>query len=204
MKIITVPNGQLNANAYFVINESNNKAVIIDCGMDIGALDQVINSNNLQVEGVLLTHWHFDHAYVASELQSRGKKIYVSKNDYEQLKDNTLLSYYFGFDPKPCKADITFSDGDIIDIANMQFKVLETPGHSSGSCCFLIENALFSGDTLFFESIGRSDFKDGNNKKIIVSLNNLLSLTTNYTVYPGHGPKTSIFYERNNNPFYND
>ena len=139
---------------------AENDAVVIDAGDEYDKIIKAAKGKN--IKAVLLTHGHFDHTGAVKELQKDGAKVYVSKNEEYMLSDSySCLSAPFGFPFNEIKADVTFSDGDILDICGIKFKVIMTPGHTTGSTCFLVDDILFSGDTLFYQSIGRTDFPGG-------------------------------------------
>ena len=130
-----------------------------------------------------------------------GAKIYISKIDAPKLLNDGHLGDNFGRKFEPVVADYTFSDGDVLTICGFEFKVFITPGHTDGSACFLLGNALFTGDTLFLESVGRTDFPTGNKDQLINSVKRLYALPGDYTVYPGHAEFTTLEHERKYNTF---
>ena len=137
------------------------------------------------------------------KFQKDGAKVYISKEDAKMLLDGyTSLAQPFGYPFTPIKADITFEDNDILDLINIKIQVILTPGHTTGSACFLIDNVLFSGDTLFKRSIGRTDFPGGDFETISHSIRNKLYVLKEETVvYSGHGEQTTIKEEKNLNMF---
>ena len=131
-----------------------------------------------------------------------GAKIGIGIYDSDALSDNTKnLASLFGADLKPFSADITFSDSEEFSVGDISFKVLHTPGHTVGGVCYLTGDNLFSGDTLFYGSIGRTDFPGGDFAVLKKYVQRLYTLDGETNVYSGHGPKTTISYEKNNNPF---
>ena len=149
----------------------------------------------------MLTHAHFDHAGNAKALQDDGVKVYVSKLDAPKLKNSLNLASDFGRHFDYLDADFTFTDGQVLQIEGITIKVIATPGHTDGSVTFLVDNMLFTGDTLFLQSIGRTDFPTGDRDTLINSVKKLFALEGDYNVYPGHQDFTTLEHERKNNFF---
>lgn len=187
-------------NVYVLVNDDN-RAVLIDAGEDYAMLKEAAARRGFKITACLLTHGHFDHAGACARLQEDGVKIYISSADADKLYTDGNLGKDFGHPFARFTADFTFDDGDMLKIEGFDFKVMITPGHSRGSACFLCGNYLFSGDTLFYENVGRTDLYDGSGKDMKASLNRLLMLDGDYTVYPGHGRATTLAHEREANPF---
>ena len=198
MKIYHLINGLLRVNTYFLVNE-NNQAVVIDCGENYKKVKQTESDCGFKIKAVLLTHAHFDHSGCAKKLQDDGAKVYISKKDAPKLMNGDNLGGDFGRKFEYLTADYTFSDGDEIDVLGLKFKVLETPGHTDGSVCFMIDNALFTGDTLFYGSVGRTDFISGNRDDMVKSIKKLFNLNGDFSVYPGHDEFTTLEFERKHN-----
>ncbi len=188
-------------NTYLLTDEEKN-SVIIDPDADAGRLGRHIDKNGYTLQGILLTHGHYDHTSSVLRLKEKyGCKIYAAEKEKELLADSRQnLSCFIG-DDREIEADVLVEEGDTISIGTMEFKVLETPGHTVGSICFIIENYLISGDTLFLGSCGRTDFATGSWEEIQHSLRRLSRLNEDYVVLPGHGPKTTLNHEKLTNPF---
>ena len=199
MEITKISVGDLQVNCYILSNGSD--AVVIDAGDEYEKIIKAAKGKNIQA--VLLTHGHFDHTGAVKELQTKGAKVYISKEEEYMLSDSySCLSAPFGFPFAEIKADFTFNDGDVLEIAGMSFKTILTPGHTTGSACFLADGVLFSGDTLFYRSIGRTDFPGGDFEVISKSIKEkLYILPENTKVYAGHGEDTTIGEEKLSNPF---
>ena len=198
MVIKTYPLGSLQTNCYIVIDEETNKAVIIDPGAEANYLIKEIEVLGIEIDKILLTHCHFDHNGAVKELKEKFNcKVYINKDEEEYMEiDSTGI---FGKLPKFYEY---VNEGEIINSGNLNFKVIFTPGHTKGGTCYLIDDSIFTGDTLFNGSIGRTDFLGGSYNDLISGIESkLMILDDNITVYPGHGPKTSIGYEKNRNPF---
>ena len=200
MKLYHLQSGPLNVNSYFLVNDSS-QAVVIDSGENYKKIKQVCEQYGFIVKAVLLTHAHFDHAGNAKKLQDDGAKIYISKLDAPKLLNEDNLSSDFGRKFDYLTADYTFSDGDELDICDIKIKVIATPGHTDGSVCFMVDSSLFTGDTLFYGSVGRTDFKSGNREQMVMSIKKLFNLDGDYTVYPGHDGFTTLERERKYNIF---
>ena len=200
MKLYHLQSGPLNVNSYFLVNDKK-QAVVIDSGENYKKIKQVSEQYGFDIKAVLLTHAHFDHAGNAKKLQDDGAKIYISKTDAPKLLNEDNLGSSFGRKFDYLTADYTFSDGEILNICDITIKVIATPGHTDGSVCFMVDNALFTGDTLFLGSVGRTDFKSGNREDMVNSIKKLFSLDGDFTVYPGHDEFTTLERERKYNIF---
>jgi glyoxylase-like metal-dependent hydrolase (beta-lactamase superfamily II) len=201
MQIATLRLGILQTNCYVVYNEAG-EAAVIDPGGRIGELEDYITDNDLKVEKVLLTHGHADHIAGAMEAaRAFSSPVYIHKGDLPWLtgKDDPMARH-LGL-KEDILADHYLLEGDTLSLAGTTFTVLHTPGHTPGGCCFYAvdEAVLFSGDTLFAASIGRSDLAGGDAQVLQQSLNRLKLLPDETTVYPGHGPSTSIALEKRRN-----
>ena len=152
---------------------------------------------------MLLTHGHFDHIIGARDVKEKyGAKVVVSAPDEPMLSSGKLsLASFMDAVQNNVKSDIVVSDGDVIKLGSLEIKVIATPGHTKGSVCYLVENALFSGDTLFYMSCGRTDFPSGSSDEMLASLKRLKNLGGDYTVYTGHDNITNLDFERKNNPY---
>lgn len=184
-------------NCYIVMDESTKEAVVLDPGGSEEKLERELLSLGAKVKYILLTHGHFDHVGAVDYLVEKfNAPVYVNKLDEEYMEQDRTV---FG---SVKKVDGYLNDGDVLDFADTTIKVIYTPGHTKGGVCLLIDDKLFTGDTLFQGSIGRSDFIGGSFAELINSIKTkLLVLDKNTEVYPGHGPMSTIGYEYNNNPF---
>lgn len=192
-------------NCYFVINDDTKEVVIIDPGASARQLAEKVKEHELKPAGILLTHGHFDHASAAKELaQLLDVKIYAHEAEKETLETPGLnLSGWEG-KAEAYHADVYLRDEQELELAGFKVKVLFTPGHTVGGCCyyFMEQSVLFSGDTLFEGSIGRTDFPKGSASQLIRAIKDKLMILPDETaVYSGHGDMTSIGMERVNNPF---
>lgn len=201
MKLYYLTSGPLRVNSYFLVNESTNGAILIDGGENYKLIKDTEKRLGFTIKALLLTHAHFDHAGNAYKLQQDGVKVYISEIDAPKLLNEQNLSGDFGRKFETLTADYTFSGGDVLNIEGIEIKVLSTPGHTDGSVTFMVSDMLFTGDTLFFESVGRTDFVTGNRLDLINSIKRLFLLEGDYNVYPGHEEFTTLSHERKYNVF---
>jgi len=200
MNIHTFPIGELQANCYLC--EKNGKALLIDPGDSADFLLEKIQINRLDLVGIVGTHGHFDHIMAVGEIQMSypDLPLYIHPADSFLLKRAVETARYFlGYDPVvvPIRSTKTLKSG-AYNIQDFQFTVMETPGHTPGSCClyFEKENRVFSGDTLFKSGIGRYDFSYSDKEDLRKSLEKIMTLPVETIVYPGHGEETSIDAEQ--------
>lgn len=203
MRIEKLIVGPMGANCYIIWDEATQEATIIDPGYSDQRIAQIINQNNLKVNKILLTHGHIDHLMGLDDVRAlTGADVYIHEEDASCLTSAAHnLSDMMGLHKTFDQAEHTFKDGDLIDVGNIALKVMHTPGHTVGSVCFLIGDTLFSGDTLFWSSIGRTDFPGGSYVNMMSSLDRLMTLSDDTKVLSGHGEDTTIGYERKSNPF---
>ena len=201
MNIKTLEMGYIGTNCY-VVSDDNGICAIIDCDGNPQPLYNYIAQNQLKPTHILLTHGHFDHIGAVEAVKEKyGCKVYAAEKEAALLADPALNASDMASVPLRIYADVSVKNADTISVGDLQFSVLETPGHTQGSVCFLIEKNIFSGDTLFLGSCGRTDFPTGDYQTILSSLQKLKNLEGDYVVYPGHGPATPLEYERKTNPF---
>lgn len=198
--------GGVGTNCYIVRKKGSDRCVVIDPGDSGRQLAKFIKDSGLVLEDILLTHGHFDHIMgVPALMEQLGGRLCVLEEEKELLEDAGLnVSAMSGAGAVSLCADVFLKDGQDYEAAGMHFTVIHTPGHTRGSCCYYLkeEAVLFSGDTLFLESIGRSDLPTGNGDTLLRSLREqVLTLPQDVKVFPGHGPVTQIGYEKENNPY---
>jgi len=204
MKLNQLTVGQLGVNCYIVSCDDTKESLVIDPGDNVEIILEKIEQENLQVKYIVNTHGHADHIGANNILKNKtNAAIAIHSDDAPMLSNPKLnLSVYIGASIISDSADIILNAGDTITIGNVNLSVLHTPGHTKGGICLLTEGALFSGDTLFAESIGRCDFPDGSMNDLIHSIQSqLMNLSDDVKVYPGHGPVTTIGWERTHNPY---
>lgn len=201
MNINVFVSSSIGENCYAV--SLNDGIFLIDPGEYAPELERFLIENGQMVKYILLTHCHFDHIGYLDEasLLCPECKIVISKEEESALNDPHInLSAMFGRENITKKADLTVSDGSVLSFEGKEIKVISTPGHTEGSVCYLFEDNLFSGDTLFKESYGRTDLPTGDAHKLISSLKKLSLLDEDIVVYPGHGESSTIRYEKRYNP----
>ena len=203
-KIKVLPVTELYTNCYLV--SADNAALVIDPGEYTDEAADFLNRNPSAEKLILLTHAHFDHIGGADRLRREtGASVAIGCNDAAALSDSEKnLSAGFGFPIKPFSADILLKNGEKFNVGELEITALETPGHTPGGMCFLAESSLFSGDTLFAGSVGRTDFPGGDTRALINSLKTVISaLPDGIAVYPGHGGSTTLAAEKRCNPYMN-
>lgn len=205
MIIKIIPNGVLSANTYILVDEKTKEAAIIDSGGEFEIINDELTEQGAKLKYILNTHAHFDHVLGEKEAQDiTGVPVYVHEDDKYLLENLSKQIALYGFGGGEPPKDIrTFDENTVFKLGDEEIKVIHTPGHTKGSVCFLTGNNLISGDTLFYGSIGRTDFEGGSFTQIQDSIvNKLFKLDDNIVVYPGHDAKTTIGYEKKyNTPF---
>lgn len=206
MRITNLPSGALQANTYLAVDEKTNEGFIVDPGGYNKVLTKEVRDNDVKIKYIILTHGHSDHICGVNEHKAEFPDVkIVAYKDEEAMLENPNLNQSPGFGvPYSTKADILVSDGDELKVGDVTLKFIHTPGHTEGGMCIYVEEAkaLFSGDTLFRQSIGRTDFPGGSYKEIMDSIRKkLLVLPDDTNVFPGHMGTTSIGFEKENNPF---
>ncbi len=196
--------GPIAVNCYVVACETTKRAAVIDPGDDEGEILTVIKNNNYNVTHILLTHGHVDHIAAVAEIKkATGAEINMRRDDLVLVENSGIQADMFGLRPAgDFTIDKYIQDEAQIKVGNLIITAISTPGHSPGGVCYLTENCLFSGDTLFADSIGRTDLPGGSYELLLSSIRNkLLTLPPETIVYPGHGPATTIAREIKFNPF---
>ena len=197
--------GPVQTNCYFAINKETKEALVIDPGEEAARLMQQIKAQGLTVAAILLTHGHFDHAGAAEELSALcNAPVYAHEAEKETLESEKLNACWMIGKKETYRADLFVKDEQELDLAGFHIRVLFTPGHTKGGCCYYFpyENVVFSGDTLFQMSVGRTDLEGGSMSQIVRSIQEkLMPLPEQTVVYPGHGEATTIETERMYNPY---
>lgn len=205
IKIGRLTLGVCQTNCYFLYREGSNECVFVDPADQGATIYARLKENGFDVKGIILTHGHFDHIWGAQELRAKsGAKIYAWEEEEDLCSDSILNESDWAGRACTIKPNEYLRDGAELEIAGITLKLIGTPGHTKGSCCFYIEEAgiLISGDTLFAESVGRTDFHTGSMSALIHSVQDKLFVLPDDTrVYPGHGPQTTIGHEKQYNSF---
>lgn len=204
LKRLQVKTGQegLLTNSYIVCDEETKEAMVIDPGGEPEKIIELLNILDANLKYIFLTHCHADHTGGINKLkQEKGGKILISRDDSEGLYNEEIsLAYYINMENPELEADSRVDDGDLIHIGNLEFKIIHTPGHTKGGVCLYSEKQglVFTGDTIFSGSWGRTDLPTGNFEEIITSIESKLMVLPEETiVYPGHGKITMIQDEKN-------
>lgn len=208
MLIKTYVAGPVQANNYLVIDEASKEAILIDCSDYVSEIVDYVKQNGLTVKYILLTHGHFDHVLGINRMkEALGAKAYVHEGDREQVINTRNVMMMFGLPTDGVEnpvIDGTLADAGMITLGSNEIKVIETPGHTPGGVCYLIGDNLFSGDTLFCGTIGRTDLPQGSFQQIKHSVKDILfALDEKVKVYPGHGEPSAIGFEKKFNDIVN-
>jgi len=205
MQLITINQNSMMQNVYLYFDDEKREGIIIDLGHNAHEMMDAVNAHDVTIVGIFLTHAHYDHITETLDIKQHTQApVYCYVDEQSLIEDEKFnLSYHSGqvvaFTP-----DCILHDGDVVSVGAAALKVIHTPGHTQGGMCLYDEaNAvLFTGDTLFFESIGRADLPTGNEATLIQSIKDkLMVLPDDVKVYPGHGKSTTILHEKQYNPY---
>ena len=193
LKVYAMALGDYQTNCYIIHEENSKKCCILDPGYDADFILDKLNSLDLTLEAILLTHGHFDHVGAVKELAAETQcDVYIHPEDLSMPPMMTAGPLYY---------TKTYAEGTQLKLAGLDLGVLHTPGHTPGSVCLVCENTIFAGDTLFRGSCGRTDLPGGDWATIVKSLKRLAALEGNFWVYSGHGPTTTLRDEKKYNPY---
>jgi len=195
--------GPLENNCFIIGDDRSKECFIVDPGDEPDRILDLVNENGLKVKYIVCTHAHFDHIAVVSDIKIETKaEIVLHRDDLEIYRSSKDQAASWGFDldsqPEP---DLFVAEGDTLEIGDLKFEILHTPGHSPGGICLYGEGIIITGDTLFAGSVGRTDLYGGDIGKLKKSFKRLLSLPDDVKVLPGHGPETTIGHEKIDNFF---
>lgn len=201
-KIMKLVVGELQENCFILFDE-NKDAFVVDPGASSDIIIDAIEKNNLNIKYILLTHGHFDHVGAVAGLKKKfNAPVYLHKNDKNFLENpKEVRESAFGIQIESANVDVFVKEGDEIPFSDAYIKVIETPGHTIGSVCYLFKNYLFAGDTLFNGSIGRTDFPESDHSLMIDSLKVLKEFDDEIYILSGHGPESQMSYEKISNPY---
>ncbi len=194
MLVKCLPVGNMEENCYVVTNEVSLECVVVDPGDESNTILDYIEDNKLKLQGILLTHGHFDHTgAVKTIMRETGAPLWMHRADAVPVGSRDMYRF-----AAPDGTNFV-EDGDVVALAGMNFKVVGTPGHTPGSVCYVSQGVLFSGDTLFHGSCGRADLPGGDMAQELDSLRKLAELPGDYEVWPGHMDPTTMDAERGSN-----
>ena len=204
MKIKRIVTGAIEENCYLVWDEAN-QAVVIDPGDEASKIIDEITKLQLNVKKIILTHGHYDHVGAVNEVKkATGAQVICHQEEKSIVEDETLsLGLYLGKEVSLPKVDACVSEGDEISVGNLNFSVIHTPGHTKGGMCLLAGDSLFSGDTIFYGTLGRWDFPTGDLSELTSSITRkIFNLPEDTVIYSGHGPETTVGAEKRQNEVY--
>lgn len=196
--------GGMQTNCYILGDEVSKKCAVFDPAADADKILDYVAEKGFTVKYIILTHVHADHIMGVDKLKRlTGAELVAHRGDAEMLNDSGYTLSNLFLSPAPVsKVDIVANDGDVLELGILKLNIIHTPGHTLGGMCVLCKDVLVAGDTLFAQSIGRTDFPGGDYDILISSIKNkLMILDDDINVYPGHGMPTTIGYERKNNPY---
>ena len=205
LNILTYKVGVIDTNCYLVYDGASKDAALIDPGFYDEDISAYIVKNGLNLKYILLTHGHYDHMMGVKRLRDEfGAEVCIHYADADYLTDvqKGSRSRFKNADAYSLSADIEFADGDKLSFDGFEAVVLSTPGHTKGSCCFIIGDNMFTGDTLFKDDIGRTDLEDGSYREMEKSLARIKEIEGDYIIYPGHDVKSTLEHEKKYNPYF--
>lgn len=203
MVIKKLNNNKFGVNSYMIYDEVAKNTILIDPAINYSDIVSFIEDNQLSLDGIILTHGHIDHiADTVAVKEKYNVPVYIHELDNEMLLDEKKsLASSFGYNDLSFEADFLLKDKEILTFGPLKLNIMHTPGHTKGGICVTIENAVFTGDTLFAGSMGRTDLYGGNDEHIRNSLHKISTLGDDLTIYPGHGPASTIGEQKKTNPF---
>jgi len=203
MLVKRIPAGVYAANCYILMDEISKECAVIDPGGDAEDIDSYLSKIDAKVKYILLTHGHLDHTGAVGYFKEKYNiQAYINAADGKLILENNFMLGPLKYKAQDVKLQMDVNEASKFNIGSITIEVIETPGHTPGGVCYKAENNIFTGDTLFLRSIGRTDLTGGNFDTLIRSIKSkLLVLNEDVIVYPGHGPMSSIGYEKANNSF---
>lgn len=206
VKIKTIVVGYLQTNCYILTSDDYDGAVIIDAGGNYEKIRDYIALEGKKPTAVILTHGHFDHILAVSKLSNDGAKIYIHSDDKDMLLGSDKFVLDMGLEIDSVIPDFLLQDDENLIFGDIKLRVIHTPGHTKGGVCLVLNcSGIFSGDTIFYLSYGRTDFEGGSLHALKNSIiNKVFILEKDYIIYPGHGETTSLLFEKQYNPILGD
>lgn len=187
-------------NNYLLIDEESKEAALVDCSAVNPDVKNALEKRGAKLKYILLTHGHFDHV---AGIRPTDAQIIMHEKDLPILNQANMYLPAFGIPEITIpKVDIYIKDGEVLKLGNTEIKVIYTPGHTQGGVCYLVDNMLFSGDTIFHESVGRCDLEGGSFEQLVESIKTkIFTLSNDVIIYPGHGKQTTVGWEKEHNQF---
>ena len=197
MRVVVLDSAGYASNSYLLLDDASKQFAVVDPSVAPIVAEEFF-AKGYVLQYVFLTHGHFDHILFLDEWRAKGAKVCLHIGDAEFLGDpaQSLFLQFFARDTRYADADILLHDGDVIRLGEVEITVLSTPGHTQGSVCYLFDDVMISGDTLFYGSIGRTDLPGSSVQDMQETIERLRAIQTDYTVYPGHGRKTTLMREK--------
>ena len=197
MRVVVLASAGYASNSYLIIDDDSKTFAVVDPSVDTFSAKAYLD-DGYSLKYVLLTHGHFDHIFYVDEWRALGGKVCIHRGDAEFLSDpsKSLYLQFFARDVRHGDADEILIDGSVLYLGDNKIEVMSTPGHTKGSVCYVFDDIMLSGDTLFAGSIGRTDLYGSSTADMRKSIEKLSAIDTDFTVYPGHGDKTTLFYEK--------
>lgn len=197
MRVVTLASVGYASNSYLIVDDDSKTFAIVDPSVDTSSADEYLR-DGYKIKYVLLTHGHFDHIFYVDEWRALGGEVCIHAGDAGFLGDpsKSLYLQFFARDVRHKDADFILRDGSVLKLGENTIEVMSTPGHTKGSVCYLFGDTMLSGDMLFQGSIGRTDLHGSDTTDMRASIERLSAITKDYTVYPGHGEKTTLSYEK--------
>ncbi len=193
LQMTCLPLGIYQTNCYIIRDKNSASCCVLDPGSEADQVLDYLNEQNLTLEAILLTHCHFDHVGAVRDIAAETDcRVFLCPEDLTLPGAFTAGKLYY---------TDTYAEGSVLNLAGLEIRVLHTPGHTPGSVCLMVNDAIFSGDTLFADSCGRTDLPGGDWATIRASLNRLASIEADFNVFPGHGESTTLAREKKYNPY---
>lgn len=197
MRVIVLDSAGYASNSYLILDEESKQFAVVDPSGDTSAADAYFQEG-YTLRYVLLTHGHFDHILFVDEWRAKGARVCIHSEDADYLGDpsKSLYLQFFARDTRHAPAEILLEEGSMLPLGEHKIEVMHTPGHTGGSVCYLFEDCMISGDTLFASSIGRTDLPGSSAEDMHQTIERLSAIQKDYVVYPGHGAQTTLMREK--------